>query len=378
VPTTGRRVLIVTGRLQPTASSRAVVGLACQLKKAGCAVQMVCRSGSVSRVYPPDGRPRRPEEVPPIWLSRALSRNLRGRLSLRELVKRVREIDPDLIHVHGADLAGIAARLVRRVRKPYVLAIDDFLDPGRSISFSRRFVRKVLVSSDAIRVDMVNRIGLSRDLIAVVRDGVVMTDYADREPGLRGFPLPVVGTIGRLVESKGQEYFVRATHLLTMRGRQAHFVMAGEGPDRKRVQNLVAELDLERCVTFARSPVDQLDVLRAIDVLVVPAIREALGLPLIEAMASGIPVIATSAGGVFSLIENGKTGILVPKKDADALARQIEHLLDHPGQAAEMARRGRERVAAAHSIERVAERVLEVYESVLGGEQAKPAAVAGS
>ncbi len=106
-----------------------------------------------------------------------------------------------------------------------------------------------------------------------------------------------------------------------------------------------------------------------------PALREALGLPVIEAMACGIPVIAASAGGIFSLIENGRTGILVPKKDPDAIASQVERLLDDPEFAGTLAAQGRARVAEIFDIRSAAERISGVYEGVLGSEDA---AVVGS
>lgn len=361
-----RRILFITGRLQSSADSRAIISLARQVNKAGCKAEVICRGGSLANVYPSAEASQASEDDPPISISRALARNLGGYLSLRSLVRRAREIDPDIIHVQGAELAGVGARLARRVRKPYVLSIGDFVDPGQSVSRSRRFIKKVVVASDAVRVDLVNRIGLPRELIEVVSDGVDMAHYPERAARLGGPRVPVVGTIDRLVESKGQEYFVRAAHLLAVRGRNVHFVIAGEGPDRKWVQNLVSELDLAGRVTFAREPVDQFEVLKAIDILVVPALREALGLPVIEAMASGIPVIATSAGGVFSLIENGKTGVLVPKKDPDAIARQVGYFLDHPDLAAELGRQGRERVAESFNVETFARRMFAIYEGILG------------
>ena len=367
-----RRILFVTGRLGPTAAFRAILALARQLNKAGHTVEMVCRGGSLASVYPREGAWRYSEHNPPIWLSRALSSDLRGRLGLRGLVARIRKMNPEIIHVHGADLAGVGARLARRLRKPYVLGIGDFLDPGQSVGLSRRFIGKITVASDAVRVDLVNRIRLPRGAIEVVPEGVDMSVFRDRG---RGRPakseVPVVGTVGRLVESKGHEYFIRAAHLLAMRGRTGHFVIAGKGPDRKRLQNLVSELDLVDRVTFARAPVDQLDVFRAMDVMVVAALAEALGLPAIEAMASRVPVIATSAGGVFKLIENGKTGILVPKKDPDAIARQMERLLDDPDTAAELAERGRAVVTENFNIERTAAHMGRIYEAVLADKAAQ-------
>ena len=224
----GKSVLFVAGRLVPDGPCRAIVSLARRLNELGHKVEMVCRSGSIAGVYPRDRGRLASEHNPPVWLSRALANNLRGRFSLRGLVARARELAPDIVHVHGAALAGVAARLARRLRKPYVLGIGDFLAPGESVRLSKRFIGKIIVTSDAIRVDLVNRAGLPRGVIEVVPDGVeVMPARA-----AAGSRVPVIGTTGRLVESGGQEYFIRAAHLLAMRGRNAQFLIAGDGPER--------------------------------------------------------------------------------------------------------------------------------------------------
>ncbi len=362
----GKNILFVWGRLQPKGPSRAVLAIARQLGQLGYNVSMVCRGGSAADVCRTDSSHRGNDCDMPIWLSRALGGNLRSWLSFRGLAARVREMNPDLLHVHGARLAGVGARLARSARKPYVLSIGDLLDPGQSISVSRRFIRKIIVASDAVRVDLVNRIQLPRGAVQVIADGVDVARYGRRRlDGLTGDKVPVVGAIGRFVENKGQEFFIRAAHLLAMRGRDVQFVIAGEGPDRKRLQNLVSELDLVDRITFARMPVDELDVLKAMDILVAPARRESLRLPAIEAMASGIPVIATSSGGVFSLIENGKTGVLVPKDQPDAIAFAVEDLLDHPDVAVEMGASGRRVVAEKFSIEAAARHTAAVYEDAM-------------
>ena len=364
----GRNVLFLWGRLQPKGPSRAVLALARQLGALGHTVSMVCRDGSIGHVYPRDSSGRNGEHDPPICLSRALAADLRGWFSFRGLANRVRDMAPDLIHVHGARLAGVGARLARRLRKPYVLSIGDLLDPGQSVGVSRRFMRKIIVASDAVRVDLVNRIRLPRGAIQVVADGVDAARYsAQRLDGLTGDRAPVIGTIGRLAENKGQEFFIRAAYLLAMRGRDVQFVIAGEGPDRKRLQNLVTELDLVDRITFARMPVDELDVLKAVDIFVAPARRESLRLSAIEAMASGIPVVATSAGGVFSLIENRKSGVLVPKDKPDAIALAVEDLLDHPDFAMGLAASGRQVVAEQFGIEAAARNTAAVYEAALSG-----------
>jgi glycosyltransferase involved in cell wall biosynthesis len=360
-----KRLAFIAGRLGPTAPCRAVLGLARQLIRMGHRVQLAVRGGSVRCVHP-TAQPRPLEENPPLLLSRALRRSVGFGPSLRRLARRIAEFEPDLIHVHGAELDGVAARLARLTRRPYVLSIGEFVDPGRSVSISRRFVRRIVVPSDALRVDLVNRMHLPRGLIALVPDGIDLSQYPVHEQASWQGRVPVVGTMGRFVPSKGQEHFIRAAHLFAMRGRTGHFVIAGSGPDRKRLQNLVAELDLTDRVTFARTPIDQLSVLHAVDILVEPGVREALGLPLIEAMASGVPVIATSAGGVFSLVENRKTGLLVPKRDPDALAQQIEYLIDRPYLASSLAEKARQRVAERHALDVVAPQMMAVYEGAVG------------
>ncbi len=368
-----KRILFVWGRLAPKGPSRVVLALARHLRRLGCEVVIACRSGSVDAVYPRDGAQRSSEDNPPILISRALASDLRGWFSFGALARQAAEMDPDLVHVHGASLAGVGARLARRLRKPYVLSIGDFLDPGQSVSVSKRFIRKIIVASDAVRVDLVNRVRLPRGVVQAIPDGIDVEEYDLRRPaGRPAAGTPVVGTIGRLVENKGQEFFIRAAYLLAMRGRNVQFVVAGEGPDRKRLQNLVSDLDLLDRVTFARMPVDELDVLRALDILVAPARRESLRLPVIEAMASGIPVVATSAGGVFALIENRKSGLLVPKDKPDALALAVEELLDQPGFAAELAARGREVAAEKFTIEAAARNTAEVYDAALAASDAAP------
>jgi len=199
-----RRVLFVAGRLDPTAPSRYLAGLARRLHDKGYQVDVVASHGSFAQVFPQARRHQDAHHHIPIHLSRALKTNLGARLNLAGLVGRVKEIAPDIIHVHWSRLSGVGARLVRSLRKPYVLSVGGFLDPGESITLSRRFIRKIVVASDAVRVDLVNRIRIDRELISVVPDGVALPDYAFDKVVLPPGHIPVVGAIGRFVESQGQ------------------------------------------------------------------------------------------------------------------------------------------------------------------------------
>jgi Glycosyl transferases group 1 len=135
---------------------------------------------------------------------------------------------------------------------------------------------------------------------------------------------------------------------------------------------LCQELGVSDAVHFAGERDDVPDVLRALDVLLVPSWTEPFGRVVIEGMAMGIPVIATTEGGPAEIIEHGETGLLVPPREPDLWAEEAERLLAAPQRRAALAARARER-AAEYAVERHVERLLAVYREVLG-ESAPPGA----
>lgn len=140
----------------------------------------------------------------------------------------------------------------------------------------------------------------------------------------------VIGTVGRLVPIKGHVWLLRAAPLVLAEFPQATFVFVGEGPLLSRLQQLAAELGISGHVMFLGARLDVPECLAALDVFAFPSINEGMGRALIEAMAVGLPVVATRVGGIPDVVADGETGVLVPPRDEAALAGALLGLLRDP------------------------------------------------
>jgi glycosyltransferase involved in cell wall biosynthesis len=171
----------------------------------------------------------------------------------------------------------------------------------------------------------------------------------------------VVLGLGRLVEKKGFAYLVEAFAQV----RDGVLVIAGDGPQRTALAK--PWVRLAGPVSWREVP----DLMAMADIVVVPSVRDRSGnqdgMPTValEAMAAGKPVVASRLGGLPLVVEDGKTGLLVPPGDAHALAEAIQGLLDAPEVAAAMGGAGREQVERELNWENVARRYVEVYQAVL-------------
>jgi D-inositol-3-phosphate glycosyltransferase len=154
---------------------------------------------------------------------------------------------------------------------------------------------------------------------------------ARKQFGLPSDSRPIVGTLGRLDPQKGQEEFLRAAALV-LKEQAAHFVIAGdetrtEEGYKKRLLDLSEELGIRDEVLFLPFTENVPEFMAALDLFVLPSYSETYGLVLIEAMAMGKPVVATNAGGVPEIVEDGRDGLLIPPRDEEALADAIVRVL---------------------------------------------------
>jgi glycosyltransferase involved in cell wall biosynthesis len=176
---------------------------------------------------------------------------------------------------------------------------------------------------------------------------------------------PLVVYTGRLHEMKGLDHLLSAWPAVLARHPGARLWLVGEGPFRPRLIEQIENLGLSTSVLLAGLYDDVEDFLLAADVFVLPSLEEGMSLALLEAMAAGLPVVASSIAANALLVEDGRQGRLVAPGDSAALAAALAGLLEQPDAAARLGSRARERVEARFSIARMVEAHLELFDRLL-------------
>lgn len=177
---------------------------------------------------------------------------------------------------------------------------------------------------------------------------------------------PVVGGIARLSPVKGFDLLLEAVPALVAKFPGFRVLLVGDGPAREALIAQAYRLGIEERVLISHPLRDTRVALAAMDVFVAPALEEGFGLALVEAMAAGVPVIAARAGGPAEIVEDGRSGLLVPPGESRPLAEAIDRLLSSPQERRRMAQAAQERVRARYDMKRVVQQVEAVYLRDLG------------
>jgi glycosyltransferase involved in cell wall biosynthesis len=230
-------------------------------------------------------------------------------------------------------------------------------------------VDRYIAVSRAVAYQLCNDFRIPASKVRIIHNGIAAGRFEERANPLlraaltRGSAQRIVLMIGRLEKKqKGQQYLITAAAQVP----DAMFVLAGDGPDRGALEEQARALGVDNRVLFLGHREDIPDLLAASDVFVLPSLYEGLPLSILEAMAAGRPVIASAIGGNDEVIENGENGLLVPQADPEALAGALRALLSDPALARRLAEAGRSRVRRELAAETMVERVMQVYDEVLG------------
>lgn len=287
----------------------------------------------------------------------------------------------DLIDAHGSqDLwTCVAARRFAGRTAPLVFTRHNtkrVVEHPANDWLYRRQVDHLIVASGSVleRYEPFFRSGaLSRERVSIVQSAYRPDRFhpgvdgagVRRELGL-GTEAPLVGVIGRLVEDKGQDDFLRAAAIVLARRPEAQFVLVGTGPREGALRSLAEELGVARSVRFLGFRDDVPEITAALSVSVLPSIDcDASSAVLKEALACGVPAVATSIGGAAEILQDGATGLVVPPRDPGRLAEAILSLLDDPARSRAMGLAGSLDVAARFTPDRLADGTLKAYQEAL-------------
>jgi glycosyltransferase involved in cell wall biosynthesis len=244
----------------------------------------------------------------------------------------------------------------------------DFHLKGNSFSrWKNRQVDCFIAASEAIR-QMLVADGIPADQVVTVHEGIDVEHVVAAPPVNvhEAFWLPhhapVVGNVAALVPHKGQRYLVDAAHLVVQEIPDTRFIILGEGELREHLEKQVREHSLEKHVLLPGFRTDVLGCIKGFDLFVMSSVTEGLGTSLLDAMACRRPIVATSAGGIPEIVEDGVNGLLVPPRDAHALAAAIVRALKDEGLRKRMGEAGFERVTARFTVEHMVRATAALYD----------------
>lgn len=283
----------------------------------------------------------------------------------------------DLLHAHKFGSNAWGALLARTTGVPLVAHEHNFSDrPSRS----RAFIDRRWIASRAARILCVSEsvaqaertAGVPEHLLDVVLNGVRVdaawprgAARAELGLGSRSF---TIGIVGRLRPEKAHEVLLEAMAELARSGRDVRLCVVGDGPRRSELKLLAAQLGIDSRVTWAGERRDAATIASAFDIAVTCSHWEGLPLASMEAMAAGVPLVASSVGGLPTLLADG-AGVLVEPADPTSLARALRLLMDDDVERGRIAEAGRRRIESGYSFEAMVERIEGVYESVLSEQQ---------
>jgi glycosyltransferase involved in cell wall biosynthesis len=293
--------------------------------------------------------------------------------ALTKLYRLLRRERPTILHTWMFH-ANIPGRVLGRLAGvPIIISSERTMGMESCWRYSinrmtNRWTDRVVCVSQQVADFVVNHIGIPKDKIVVIPNSTIIPDL-ERLPSKRqartglGLPLDrvLVGTVARLDPVKRLDVLLRALTSLP----DTYAVIVGGGPERAGLAALSEDLRLTDRVHFAGQQENVWPWLAALDVFALSSDWEGMPNALLEAMAAGLPAIATAVGGTPEVVVDGVTGLLVPPHDPTALAEAIRRLLDDPNLGQRMGQAGRERVLQHFSVEQMVERTQTLYEQLL-------------
>jgi glycosyltransferase involved in cell wall biosynthesis len=291
------------------------------------------------------------------------------------LSRVIKQLKPDILHAHdphGVAMAALALSMSTQLAKPPLVASRrvDFHLRGSALSrWKYRQVDCFICASEAIR-KMLIADGVPETSAVTVHEGIDLGRVHAAPPARLHQDLwlphdaPIVGNVAALVPHKGQKHLIDAAALVVRRVPDARFVIAGEGELRPSLERQIKEHHLEKHVLLAGFRPDVLSLHKAFDVFAMSSVSEGLGTSLLDAMACGRPIVATTAGGIPEVVVDGQTGLLVPPRDHQAMADAIVRLLSDPELRKRMGAAGAARARTKFSADRMVRETLRLYQRV--------------
>ncbi|MEG6513896.1 glycosyltransferase family 4 protein [Desulforamulus ruminis] len=308
---------------------------------------------------------------------------LKDYAAVKSLVKYLHSSGTVILHAHsskGALVGRLAAAIVKTPVVVFTAHNSIFYEQwprwkknlfAMVERFLARLTDRIITVSDALKQELMEQESLPARQLTTIYNGIETDKFnlkLDTLTVRQSLSIPelgpVIGTIARLAPQKGVSYFLKAASLL--KDYQVNFLVVGDGPLREELEQEAAELGLKNRVTFAGRRENIPEILATLDIFVLPSVTEGLPLTILEAMAAGKPVVATRVGGIPEAIVEGKTGLVVPPRDPEALAIALAGLLGERERMLRMGNCGRKHVTEKFTVQAMVNKTMELYQQLMG------------
>lgn len=369
-PSRPLRLLLAVDSLEVGGAERHVVDLACVLHSKGYEVEVACSvAGSLAEPLEAAGVPVRPltRRLVKRRVSVAYARGARRLLGERRF---------DLVHAHIFASSVAAAVATRGAGVPLVVTehTEASWQTWRERWISRwvyRRAERVIAVSTPIQRRLIERGGIPPNLVTLIPNAVIPA--SDNPPDVAGtlpdgwLERPLIGVVARLQPEKGVASFLEAAARISRISPEARFLVVGDGPLREELLAFAKRDGVRERVRFLGYRADARALIGLLDVLVVPSLTEGSPLIVLEAMAAGVPVVASAVGGIPDQVRHGEEALLVPPNDPDALGETLGDLLRDPARARRLGEAGRRRTENGFSHDALVRRIEAVYRAALDG-----------
>ncbi len=375
-----KRILFVLGGLCPGGIERQITDMSLALQQTETWEPSVCcligKEGPFLEVLQ--------EHDIPVYECKLVSPRLMT-FPLR-FARLLRQVGPDIVHSHvtwsipwqvlGARLAGIRP-IVFTQQNEYQCWKSNKWTRLRMIAYywlSRPFISAYTAITEQVRRSFAEVVLRPRSDFQVIYNSVDVSVFkpapqrrqrARAEMGI-GPGKYVIGTVASLSEQKGHVYLLETARLIAGMEPDIHFVLIGDGDLRRSLEDEARNSGLESVVTFLGHRTDVDKLYHGFDCFVLPSLWEGLGIVLLEAMACGVPIVATHVGGIPEVLDNDRCGMLVPPRDPHTLAEAILAVRRDSRQAKSFAENGRARAVECFSLDAILRQYMAIYEKVLG------------
>jgi glycosyltransferase involved in cell wall biosynthesis len=291
----------------------------------------------------------------------------------------------DVVHTHTSK-AGLLGRFAAKfagaplvVHTPHGHVFFGYFGPLKTKIFilleklANRMTDKIVALTHREKADYISYRTCPEEKITVIHSGIELNKFqeyplAEKTKLKKEVGLPensfVVGTAGRLVPVKGPEFLIKASQAIIPKHPNTYFLFAGDGPLKEDLQKKAKKAGEEKNVVFLGWRDDIAHILSIFDVFCLPSLNEGMGRVLVEAMAHGIPIVASEVGGIPDLITHGKNGFLVPPKNPEELAKHIQILIEDENKRRKMGEAG-QKMAPRFSHDTMVKYIAELYEELL-------------